>query len=109
LKPFLTREKIGVGVVAVVMTGRVALTIVTLCQCRLMEVKEEQELAIKFCCKVNFSDKISVELIQMAYVDAELSRTTMFDLHKRIWEGRESVKEDESGDRPTTSRTFWTR
>jgi len=49
--------QIGVGVVAVVVkTERLAPTVVvTLCQCHEMDVKEEQRVAIKFCCKVNFS------------------------------------------------------
>ena len=57
MKPFLTGVQIGVSVVAVVVkTERLALTVVvTLCQCREMEVKEEQRVAIKFCCKVDFS------------------------------------------------------
>ena len=89
--------QIGVSVVAVVVkTERLALTVVvTLCQCRGMDVKEEQRVAIKFCCKVDFSATKTVELIQKAYGDAALSRTTIFEWHKRFREGRESVKDDE--------------
>jgi len=99
--------QIGVSVVAVVVKAeRLALTVaVTLCQCCEMDVKEEQSVAIKFCCKVNFSATKTVELIQKAYGDAVLSRTTIFEWHKRFREGRESVKDDESSGRPTTSRT----
>jgi len=66
LKPFLTRVQIGVSVVAVVVkTERLILTVVvTLCQCREMDVKEEQRAAIKFCCKVDFSAAKAVDLIQ---------------------------------------------
>jgi len=46
-----------------------------------------------------------VELIQKAYGDAALSRTTIFEWHKRFREGIDSVKDDESSGRPTTSRT----
>jgi hypothetical protein len=58
--------KIGVGAVAVVVkTERVALTVVvTLCQCREIGVKEEQRVAITFCCKVDFSATETVKLIQ---------------------------------------------
>jgi hypothetical protein len=38
-----------------------------------MDVKEEQRVAIKFCCKVDFSATKTVELIQKAYSDAALS------------------------------------
>jgi len=70
-----------------------------------MDVKEEQRVAIKFCCKVNFSATKTVELIQKAYGDAALSQTTIFEWHKWFRESRESVKDDECSGRPTTSRT----
>ena len=99
--------QIGVSVVAgVVKTERLALTaVVTLCQCRELDVKEEQRVAIKFCCRVNFSAIKTVELIQKAYGDAALSRTTIFEWHKRFREGRDSLKDDESSGLHTTSRT----
>ena len=66
--------RIGVSVVAVVVkTERLALTVVTLCHCREMDVKEEQRVVIKFCCKVDFSATKTVELIRKAYGDAALS------------------------------------
>jgi hypothetical protein len=65
VETLLTRVKIGVSVVAVVVkTDRLALTVVvTLCQCREIDVKEEQRVAIKFCCKVDFLFSKIVELI----------------------------------------------
>ena len=47
----------GVSVVAVVVQTEspVLTVVVTLCQCLEMDVKEEQRVAIKFCCKVGFS------------------------------------------------------
>ena len=99
--------QIGVSVVAVVFkTERLALTVVvTLFQCREIDVKEKKRVAIKFCCIVDFSATKTVELIQNAYGDAALSRTTILEWHKRFREGRESVKDDERSGRPTTSRT----
>ena len=78
--------QIGVSIVAVVVkTERPALTVVvTLCQRCDMDVKEEQRVAIKFCCEVDFSSTKTVELIQKAYSDAALSRTTIFEWHKRF-------------------------
>ena len=75
--------QIGVSVVAVVVkTERLALTIVvTLCQCRQMDVKGEQRVAITFCSLVDFSTTKTVELIQKAYGDAALSRTKIFEWH----------------------------
>jgi hypothetical protein len=69
--------QIGVSEVAVVNTESFALTVVvTLCQCREMDVKEEQVVAIKFCYKVDFSTTKTVELIHKSYGDAALSQTT---------------------------------
>ena len=97
--------QIGVSVVAVVVkTERLALTVVTLCQCHEMDVKEER-VVIKFCCKVDFSATKTVELIQKAYGDTALSPTTIFEWQKHFREGGESVKDDEHSCWPTTSRT----
>jgi hypothetical protein len=76
----------GVSVVAVVVKSeRLALTVVvTLCQCREVDVKEEQRVANKFCCKVDVSSTKTVELNQKAYGDPALSRTTIFEWHKRF-------------------------
>jgi len=99
--------QIGVSVVAVVVkTKRLALNVVvTLCQCREMGVKEEQRVAIKVCCKIDFSATKAVELIQKAYGDAALGRTTIFEWHKRFRESRESVKDEARSGRPKSSRT----
>ena len=110
MKPFLTRVQIGFSVVVVVVkTELLALTVfVTLCQFREMDVKEEQRVAIKFCCKVDFSATKTVELIQKVYCDAALNLTTIFEWHKRFREVRDSVKDDERSDRPTTSQPMTT-
>ena len=73
--------QIGFSVVAVVVkTESLALTVVvTLRQCREMDVKEEQRVEIKFCCKIDFSATKTVELIQKAYGDTTLSRTKIFE------------------------------
>ena len=98
--------QIGVSVVAVVVkTGRLAQTVVTQCQCREMDVKEEQGVAIMFCCKVDFSATKIVELIQKTYGNAALSRIIIFEWHKQFREGRESVKNDECSGRHTTRRS----
>ena len=60
---------------------------------------------ITFCCKADVSASEAVELIQKAYGDAAVSRTTIFEWHKRFREGRESVKDDERSGRPSTSQT----
>jgi len=67
-----------------------------------MDVKEEQRVAIKFCCKVDFSATKTAELIQKPYGDAALNRTTNFELHKWFRESRQSVKDDERSGRLTS-------
>ena len=62
-------------------------------------------MAIKFCCKIDFSATKTVELIQKAYGDAALSRRTISEWHRQFREGRESVKDDERSGWPTKSRT----
>ena len=44
-------------------------------------------MAIKFCCKVDFSTTKTVELIQKERGDAALSRTTIFEWHKWVSRG----------------------
>ena len=43
-----------------------------------------------------------MKLIQKAYGDAALSRTTTFEWHKQFWEGRDSVNDDKRRGRPTS-------
>jgi hypothetical protein len=69
-----------------------------------MDVKEEQRVAIKFCFKVDFSATTTVQPIQKAYGDAALSRTTIFEWHKRFREGRESVRENKRISKPQRKR-----
>jgi hypothetical protein len=77
------RQRVNV-IAVVVKTERLALTVVvTLCQSCEMDVKEGR-VVIKFCCKVDILATKTVELIQKAYGDAELSRTTIFEWHKQF-------------------------
>ena len=47
-----------------------------------MDVKEEQRVAIKFWRKVDFSATKTVDMIQKAYGDRALSRTTISEWHE---------------------------
>ncbi|XP_011706123.1 PREDICTED: putative uncharacterized protein FLJ37770, partial [Wasmannia auropunctata] len=70
-----------------------------------MDEKEKKRVAIKFCCKADFSAAKTFELIQKAYGESALSRISVFEWHKRFREGRETVKDDERSGRPTVTRT----
>jgi hypothetical protein len=69
----------GVSVVAgAVKEGRlVRATVGAQCLGREMDAKEEQHVT----CKADNSASKTVELIQKAYVDAAVSRTTIFEWH----------------------------
>jgi hypothetical protein len=97
--------QIGIGVHQVVVkTEHLAPNVVvTLCQCHVMDVKEEQCVAIKFCSKVDFSATKTVEFkmltVMQHYVEQQfLSGTNGFE---RV----QSVKDDNRSGWPTTSRT----
>jgi len=51
---------------------------------RAQDIKEKQRVTIEFCCKVSLSATKFVELIQKAYGDGALSRTTIFEWRKRF-------------------------
>ena len=70
---------------------------------REMDVKEKQRVAIKFCFKADISASKTVELIRKAYGDAAVSRTAIFEWHKRFREGRESVAGPQQVEPMTTS------
>ena len=76
----------GVSVeAAVIKKGCLARTVVVAqCQSREIDVKEEQRVAIKFCCKADILASKTMELIQKTYGHAAISRTTIFEWHKRF-------------------------
>jgi hypothetical protein len=65
----------------------------------------EQRATIKFCVKLKKTATETFEMLKSAYGEECLSRTSMFKLHKRFKEGRESLQEDEQEGSPSTSRT----
>ena len=58
-----------------------------------MERIEEQRVCVKFCFKLGKSSSETFELLQQAFGDDVLSRTTCFEWFKRFKEGRTSVKD----------------
>jgi hypothetical protein len=65
----------------------------------------EQKAAIKFCVKLTKTATETFEMLKNAYSEECLSRTSVFECHKRFKEGRDSLQGDERKDRPSTSRT----
>jgi transposase len=65
----------------------------------------EQRAAIKFCVKLKKTATETFEMLKRAYGKECLSRTSVFQWHKRFKEGRESLQDDDWKGRPSTSRT----
>jgi histone-lysine N-methyltransferase SETMAR len=64
---------------------------------------EEQRYAIKFCVRLGKSATETLAMLQAAYGEECLSRTRVFEWHKRFKEGRTSVDDDSGRGRPSTS------
>ena len=65
----------------------------------------EQRINLKFLIRLGKTPTETFNLLQEVYRDATMSRTRIFEWHKRLREGREDVKDDPRSGRPTTSRT----
>ncbi|XP_064479996.1 protein GVQW3-like [Ornithodoros turicata] len=67
--------------------------------------KAEQRTNLKFLAKLKKSPSECLKLLQEVYGDNAMSRTRVFEWHKRFADGREKVEDDESPDRPVTATT----
>lgn len=68
--------------------------------------KMEQRANVKFCVKLGKSFTETLQMLRQAYGEQAMSRTQVYDWHRRFKNGEESVEDGRfrSG-RPTTSRT----
>jgi hypothetical protein len=67
---------------------------------RVEGLKMERRAAIKYCVKLKKTITETFEMLKSAYGEECLSRTSVFEWHKRLKERRESLQEDERKDRP---------
>ena len=65
----------------------------------------EQRINIKFCVKLGKTKIETLKMLRDVYGDSSMSRTRVFEWHKRFVEGREDVKDDLKSGRPCTSTT----
>ena len=66
----------------------------------------EQRINLNFLVRLGKTPSDTLEVLQEVYGDETMSRSRVFEWHKRFKEGREDVEEDcRSGRRPSTSRT----
>ena len=65
----------------------------------------EQRINIKFCVKHGKTATETLKMLCDVYGDSSLSRTRVFEWHKRFVEGREDVKDDSKSGKPCTFTT----
>jgi len=65
----------------------------------------EQQINLKFLVRLGKTPTEALKLHQEVYGDDTMSRTRLFERHRRFKEGREEVEDDYRSGRPSTSRT----
>ena len=54
----------------------------------------EQRINIKFCVKLGKTETETLKMLRDIYGDSSMSRTRVFEWHKRFVEGREDMEDD---------------
>jgi len=67
--------------------------------------KIKQRVNLKFLVKLKKSPTECFKLLTEVYGEVTMSRTRVFEWHKRFSKGREEVDDDEHPGRPSTSKT----
>lgn len=70
----------------------------------MISLKIEQRINLKFLVKLRKPPSECFQLLKEVFGDNCMSRTRVFEWHKRFSEGREEVEDDERTGRPVTSR-----
>ena len=65
----------------------------------------EQRINLKFLVRLGKTPTKALKLLQEVYGDDAMSRTPLFEWHRRFKEGIEEVEDDYRSWRPSTSRT----
>jgi len=72
---------------------------------KMLDIKIEQRVNIKFLVKLKKTAAESFRVLCEVYGEECLSRARVFEWHKRFCSGREDVEDDDRSGRPTTSST----
>ena len=64
----------------------------------------EQQINLKFLVRLGKTPTEALKLLQEVYGEETVSRTRLFEGHRRFKEGREEVEGDHRSERPSTSR-----
>ena len=65
----------------------------------------EQQINLKFLVRLGKTRTEALKLLQEVYGDDTMSKTHLFEWHRRFKEGREEVEDDHRSGRPSISRT----
>ena len=65
----------------------------------------DQRINLKFLVRLGNTPTEALKLLQAVYGDDTMSRTRLFEWHRRFKERREEVEDDHWTGRPSTSRT----
>ena len=65
----------------------------------------EQQINLKSLVCLGKTPTEALNLLQEVYGDDTMSRTRIYEWHRRFKEGREEVEDDHRGGKPSTSRT----
>ena len=65
----------------------------------------EQQINLKFLVCVGKTPTEALKLLQKVYGDDTMSRTSLFEWHRRFTERREEMEDDHRSGRPSISRT----
>ena len=65
----------------------------------------EQQINLKFLVLLGKTPPEALKLLQEIYGDDTMSKTRLFEWHRRFKEGRDKVEDDRRSRRPSTSRT----
>ena len=65
----------------------------------------EQQINLKFLVRLGKTPTVALTLLQEVYGNDTMSRTRLFEWHRRFKEGREEVENDQRSGMPSTSRT----
>ena len=68
-------------------------------------ISVEQRINLKFLVRLGKTPTVALTLLQEVYGNDTMSRTRLFEWHRRFKEGREEVEDDQRSGMPSTSRT----
>ena len=69
-------------------------------------MRAEQQIKLKFLVRLGKTATEALKLLQEVHGDDTMSRTCLFEWHRRFKEGREEVDGDHRSRRPSASKTY---